>query len=142
MAYEDTVLDRAKLERYAHRVARELGGTENGAGSRWFLDRRVTGSKSHFGRGDYSEQHDVESFYLERDGTLTCDWESWEDGISGGRFWTGGKERGEMQPLTDFSILLFDHEYLNPTRRVRVHAKGVGLSLRLKKLLDDVPPSR
>lgn len=178
MAYEHTVLNRAKLERYAKRVARELGGAgpttrvvervvevpvtttrwfglrtdtthesrmvrrdEAVPSSRWFLDRRVMGNRTQHGRADYTDQHDVESFYLEWDGELTCDWESWEDGISGGRYWKGGKEGGERQPMSDFSILLFDHDFLDPTRRVRVHAKGVGLSLRLKKLLEERPPS-
>lgn len=179
MAYSDSVLDRVRLERYAERVARELGGAgpstrvvesivqvpvtttrwfglrvdtidesrtvrreELVPGSRWYLDRRSTSSKTQHGRGDYNEQHDVESFYLEWDGELTCDWESWEDGISRGRYWMGGKETGAKRPMSDFSILLFDHDFLDPTRRVRTHAKGVGLSLRLKKLLEVRPPGR
>lgn len=137
MAYEETVLERPNLERYARRVARELGGTapttrivdtialvpvtttkwfglrtstthesrtvrrdEAVPGSRWLLGRRVINNKTQHGRSDYNEQHDVESFYLEWGGELTYDWESWEDGISGGRYWQGGKEAGDKRPMS------------------------------------------
>ena len=177
--YENTTLDRAKLERYARKVAGELGGTGpttnvvesvvqvpvtttrwfglradtkletrtverevTTPGSRWYLDRRVIEHKTKHGRGDYNEEHTVESYYLEWNGGLVVDWESWEDGISGGRYWQGGKEVGNGSPMSDFTILLFDHDFLNPSRRVWAHAKGVGLSLRLKKLLEARPSSR
>lgn len=173
MGYEDTVLDRAKIDRYARRVAAELGGVGPGSrtverviqvpvttsrwfgllvdttyedrtvshqeatpASRWSLDRRVVNHRTGHGRGDYNEEHNVESYHLEWDGALTVDWESWEDGISGGRFWTGGRDQGERSPMSDRTVLLFDHEHLDPTRRVRAHAKGVGLSMCLKRLLE------
>lgn len=179
VSYEDTVLDRANLERYARKVARELDGTEPTTktvqsveqvpvtkstwlglrtytthesrtierveimpGSRWYLDRRVVDERTDYGPGVYDENHWVLQYYLEWNGDLVADSEYWEDGFSGGQHWgPSGTQTDTRIPMSDSTILLFDHDFMDPSRRVRVDAKGVGLSLRLKELLESRPPS-
>lgn len=179
MAYEDTVFDRAKLDRYAKRVARELGGTgpttklvesvekvpttttrwfglrtetshQNRTvsrevpvpASRWFLDQRTVTSRTNYSRSQWDDDHSVERYYLEWDGRLVVDWKSWEEGSTDGMRWGPSGNQAGSRPMSDDTILLFDHDFLDPSRRIRVHAKGVGLSLRLKKLLELGHPGR
>jgi hypothetical protein len=109
--------------------------TENIPGSKWELGHRVTNHRYNHGRGEYSEAHSVDQYYLGWDGSLFCESENWEDGISDRGYWCGGHDYGHS-PMEEWSVLLFDHPFLDPSRRVNVHAKGVGLSKRLSELRD------
>lgn len=147
-AYDATSLDPDRLRAYARRVAdarRQLG--ESGP---WSLDVR------HWSRTMYSKDLEDTSearFYyrVQPDGKLEVETVQWEEYLHRQYGWGERERTTERREFGEHDMLLFDFERrdlqtrskelkIDSSRdvgtRLMVHAKGDGLSLRLKKLGD------
>jgi hypothetical protein len=132
------------------RVTRTVNATERVIGPHWVL-RQTNHHIESDERGKATEYHEQNYWVLQRDGTLSKVWE-WEEFTR----WPDGRTRFEqdctVKPMTEADILRLDYEDRSqdnsgrggsttywgnrePGKRNR-HAKGVGLSVALKALLD------
>lgn len=131
-------------------LAKTIHVSEPVIGQHWILHRTNHHIESKEG-GKVTEYHEQNFWVLQRDGTLSKIWE-WEEFTR----WPNGTTRLEQdctaKSMTEADILRLDHldrQYDNggdrgatkiwgdrePGKRIR-HAKGVGLSLALKALMD------
>lgn len=114
------------------------------------LDIRTWSSRQKLQRrGDYGDEQERYTYYLGWDGGLFVENYSHYDGNLDGRYFSGSSETTE-RPMGESDILSFDFERKLWHRkgtlgvssnimegRLRVRAKGVGLSRLLKQLLEE-----
>ncbi len=139
--YDRSVLDWARLQAYARKVATEKGSADEAAS--WVLDTRYwhRTDRNHNG-GSVTESATYQVLLL-RDGSIVNQQVRWTETET--PFWTSPEEV-TRRPFAIDDVLQFDFD--NPeyrrdgvaTNRERgqkllVHAKGVGLSKRLKALM-------
>ena len=140
--YEASEIDVERINRFARRVACEKGPFPGG---QLILETRSWTMKEMRGQVDVQTEERY-TYALTDAGELTKTCKSWTDCYGDGRYWEeGAYER--TAPFATSDYLVFDFErYLKisgsitgdrePGRRVLFHAKGVGISKRLKKVLD------
>ena len=165
--YDASQLDWDRLKRYAQRVARETGmprtsPVANVIGEHWPLDRRrwTIQKNSRSGGQRYQETiHETHLLALLPDGRLvkviTAETASSYSGTAGrgsdSKFWHNCRDAEE----SDITALDFERRYTeqgrsndsqrswgdrDPGRRLVRHAKGVGVNLALKDVLEGRPP--
>ncbi|WP_129587909.1 hypothetical protein [Rathayibacter oskolensis] len=146
-AYDASSIDWGRLRTYAARVAGELRARDPQSGD-WLLDRRhwtKTEKNRHFTEVSTTRT----SYLLTTGGELVGEIESWTEHHSPG--WSTTPHETRRFPLDEWAVTLFDFDRRNHRSRsgaveveandgrsekLLVRAKGVGLSMRLKKLLD------
>lgn len=104
-------------------------------GSSWLISIRNSQSRSNHGRGDYTEDHESVTYYLQWDGRLTFELDTWECGLNSGRWWNGGHDISSRE-MNEHDVLSFDHRQEDPRKPVWAPSKGVGLSAKLSKMRD------
>lgn len=148
--YEASTLDLERIRQYARKVAKTKGPFPYGGHT---LELRSWTKKEKVGLR-HEEHEERITYFLANDGRLLRKCEYWTDVtiIDGRR--TEYMEEGRGESITEFDardVELFDYERYHksfnaygahftsdrePGRRVLYHAKGVGLSKRLKGILE------
>lgn len=145
-AYGASTIDWARLRAYAKKVAAQMGD----GGDYWVLTVRHWNRVGKVGGGNTEDLSERWEYCLDRDGTLNVRVESREV-IYGPNGVTQYPPSTTIRPFMDDDVTLFDFAPLHrrlrgqfsgedsrgpdPNRLLR-HAKGVGLSLALKELLE------
>jgi hypothetical protein len=142
--YEASTLNIGRINRYAAKVARELGGTDH------VLETRFWRRTDKIGRnGDYEKRSDDIYYSLLGDGSLVVQVRHEEEVVIDGRYHLRDPGNESTRPFAENDYLLFDckakYEIFRGKTTVETdrergalihHAKGVGISLRLKRLLE------
>jgi len=141
--YLRSSIDWERLNAYAAKVAREAGDRHPSTPN-WVLDSRFWRHTDKTPRYVETERYDIR-YLLERNGALTVELVSWSE-IMNPSYWETPKETSSRS-FTDADVMLFDYERSyyssnvtvtdrDPGKKLLVHSKGIGLSKRLKALLE------
>ncbi|MDL9978635.1 hypothetical protein [Microbacterium candidum] len=142
--YDRSAVDWQKLHAYARKIANEVGRRDPHASS-WKLMSRYWRRADKMPSYTETFRNSID-YLLLRDGTLVVEVVSWSEMLNPS-YWETPKE-SSRHPFDDETVQMFDFEpryYLSRDGNVEtnrdhgpkllVHAKGVGLSKRLKELL-------
>jgi len=148
--YEDSTIDWIRLRNYARRVAAELSARTEGEvpaphvlSSRYWTQKRT-------GRGIEFIDEARYLYILDPDGELTVEYSSWEEICERGTSYRPAAGNVRRGSFGDSDVMLFDfapHYYQrrdgdlfvstnrDPSKKLLVHAKGVGLLNALNQLI-------
>lgn len=141
--YDETSIDWSRLRAFAQRIARELSDLDPNSAA-WVIERRYW-KRVDKNRHYFETMRNEIRYLLKRDGSLIAEVTSWSEMLNPG-YWETSKGVS-ARDFSEVDVILFDFErnyYLARDRSVEtdrdrsekllVHAKGVGLSKRLKQL--------